>query len=211
MFLPETIRRVVRNLSNLPGIGKRSAMRIAFYLLQLPESEVSELAESLIALHEKLHPCSVCGFVTDKDPCGICGDESRDKGLLCVVEDSQDVISIENAGVYEGLYHVLGGALSPYSGVGPERLRIKELLDRVKSGNFREIIIATNPKIEGDMTFYYLVDVLKPLGIKVTRLAYGLPVGGDIEYADGMTLRRAIENRFTVIGEGVKDDRKQKE
>ena len=135
MFLPETIGRVVRNLSNLPGIGKRSAMRIAFYLLQLPESEVSELVESLIALHEKLHPCSVCGFVTDDDPCGICKDEGRDKGLLCVVEDSQDVISIENAGVYKGLYHVLGGALSPYSGVGPERLRIKELLDRVKSGN----------------------------------------------------------------------------
>jgi len=211
VLLPETIEKAVRNLSNLPGIGRRSAVRIVFYLMQLPPSEVTEIADSLSALHEKLHPCSVCGFITDEDPCSICRDYTRDRELLCVVEDSQDVIVIEKAGVYKGLYHVLGGVLSPYSGIGPEKLRIKELLNRIKGGSFREIIIATNPKVEGDMTFYYLVDLLRPLGVKVTRLAYGLPVGGDIEYADGMTLRKAIENRFTVIGEGVEDDRKQQE
>ncbi|RMF61005.1 MAG: recombination protein RecR [Calditrichaeota bacterium] len=198
MQYPSTsMERVIAELSKLPGIGRKSAQRLAFFLLKTPRSEVQQLADSLLAIKDKVKLCSTCYNITEDDPCFICRNERRDRSLLCVVEEANDVLALERTGEYRGLYHVLGGALSPLEGIGPEDLRIKELMVRL-NGTTREVIIATNPNTEGEATALYLEKIIKPVVAKVTRIARGLPVGGDLEYADETTLTRALEGRVVL-------------
>ena len=187
--------RLIHELSKLPGVGPKTAQRLAFYILTLSEDEVGKIAEALVTAKHKIGFCEVCGHLTETSPCAICENQNRDRSLLCVVEEPKDVIAMERTRVYKGLYHVLGGALSPLEGVGPEELRIKELLQRMSGGRFQEVIIATDPNVEGEATALYLSKLLRPMGYKVTRLARGLPVGGDLEYADEITLGKAFEGR----------------
>jgi len=195
MLYPQPMSRLIHELSKLPGIGPKTAQRLAFHILNQPEEEVSKLSESLLEVKLKIVFCSVCGHLTETSPCGICIERNRDQSLLCVVEESKDVIAMERTKIYKGLYHVLGGAVSPLEGIGPEDLRIKELLERISTKIFKEIIIATDPNIEGEATALYLNKILRPLGLKITRLARGLPVGGDLEYADEVTLGKSFEGR----------------
>lgn len=195
MLYPQPMSRLIHELSKLPGIGPKTAQRLAFYILAQPEEDVSKLSESLLEAKQKIVFCSVCGHLTETSPCGICIEQSRDQSLLCVVEESKDVIAMEKTRIYKGLYHVLGGAVSPLEGIGPEDIRIKELLERISTKIFKEIIIATDPNIEGEATALYLSKLLRPLELKITRLARGLPVGGDLEYADEVTLGKAFEGR----------------
>jgi len=188
------MQRAVEELSKLPGIGKKSAQRLVFYLLKLPRDDVVSLAKSLVDVKDKATYCSICFNITETDPCSICRDTQRDRSVICVVEEANDVMAFEKTREFNGLYHVLGGALSPLDGVGPEDLRIKELLSRLKQG-VREVILANNPNVEGEATALYLSRLIKPLGIKITRIARGIPVGTDIEYADEITLTRALEGR----------------
>ena len=198
MHYPSVSReRAIGEFSKLPGIGRKSAQRLVFFLLKNSKYEVQQLAEALIALKEKVKFCTICFNITEVDPCHICLDERRDRTLLCVVEEANDVLALEKTGEYKGLYHVLGGALSPLEGVGPDDLHIKEMLTRFHSG-FVEVIIATNPNTEGEATALYLEKLIKPLIAKVTRIARGIPVGGDIEYADEITLTRALEGRMVL-------------
>lgn len=189
------IQTLVDELRRLPGIGERSAQRLAFHLLRQPEADALRLAEALRAARSGVRECSRCSDLTDVDPCRTCADPARDQGLLCVVEQPQDVRSVERTGEFRGLYHVLHGALSPLKGVGPEALRLQPLLDRVRSGSFREVIAATNPNVEGEATALYLAKLLNPLGLKVTRIAQGLPVGTSLEHVDEVTMSRAMEGR----------------
>ncbi|MGB9561355.1 MAG: recombination mediator RecR [bacterium] len=193
--IPEELSELIKELAKLPGIGLKSATRIAFFLLRRPKEETVELANLLEKTVSNLKICSVCFNISDTDPCSICRDETRDRSVICVVEEPNDMFAIESAGVYNGLYHILGGAISPLDGINPENLRIRELIDRLGSGEFREIIIATNPDAEGDATALYLAKLLKPVGLKITRIARGLPTGGDIEFVDPTTLGKAIEGR----------------
>lgn len=179
----------------MPGIGAKSATRLAYYILTLDPAQAQSLAQAIIDAKEKIRYCSVCFGLTDCDPCSICQAENRDRSTVCVVEEPQDVAAMERTREFRGLYHVLHGALSPLDGVGPEQLRVKELLLRLQSGQIREVIMATNPDVEGEATAMYLAKLLKPLGVKVTRIGHGLPVGGDLEYADEVTLSKAMENR----------------
>ena len=180
-------------LAQLPGIGRKTAQRLTFYLLKQPAETAARLAEAIQRVRERVTSCSVCGTLTDVDPCAICTDPRRDATLLCVVEEASDVVAIERAGRFRGRYHVLGGRLSPLEGVGPEALRVDHLLARVANGaGVREVIIATNPSMEGEVTATYLQQTLKPTGVRVTRIARGLPVGGDLEYADGVTIAQAL-------------------
>jgi len=195
-FVPP-IARLIEELNRLPGIGPKTAQRLAFYLLRRPREEVYQLADALREARDRVVLCSVCCNLTDVDPCPICSAPDRDRGLICVVEDPRDVAALERTRQYRGLYHVLQGAISPLDGVGPEDLHIAELLKRL-DGSVREVILATNPDVEGEATALYLVRLLKPLGIKVSRLAHGLPVGTDLEYADELTLARALEGRREV-------------
>jgi recombination protein RecR len=195
---PRSLNRLINELGKLPGIGGKTAQRLAFHVLSLTDREAETLADAIVEAKRSLHYCSVCGNLTDKDVCGICSDASRDKTVICVVETPQDVMAMERIRDYRGLYHVLGGALSPMNGVTPDKLHIKELLERLASPTVREIIIATNPTVEGETTATYLARLLEPFGVKVTRLAYGIPVGGDLEYADEVTLFRALEGRRDV-------------
>lgn len=190
------MQRAVEELSRLPGIGKKSAQRLVFYLLKLPREEIVTLAQALVDVKDKASYCSRCFNITEKNPCAICTDERRDQSIICVVEEANDVIAFEKTGEYKGLYHVLGGALSPLDGIGPEDLKIKELLSRIK-GDVKEIIFANNPNVEGEATALYLSKLIAPLGVKLTRIARGIPVGTDIEYADEITLTRALEGRIT--------------
>ena len=192
-----SLERAIGEFSKLPGIGRKSAQRLVFFLLKNSKYEVQQLAEALIALKEKVKFCSTCFNITEADPCHICLDERRDRALLCVVEEANDVLALEKTGEYKGLYHVLGGALSPLEGVGPDDLHIKEMLTRFHAG-IGEVIIATNPNTEGEATALYLEKLIKPLIVKVTRIARGIPVGGDIEYADEITLTRALEGRMAL-------------
>ncbi len=187
--------RLISNLARLPGLGQKSASRIAYYLLKADQGFVRFLATEILELKEKIKTCPICGNYTEEVPCSICTDDKRDKSILCVVEEPKDVLSIESTREYHGLYHVLMGAISPIDDIGPNDLRIKKLFERVKEKRFREVIIATNPTVEGDTTALYLVDQLKEEQVKVTRLALGLPVGGDLEYADRLTLARALLGR----------------
>jgi len=193
-YLSNSMQRAVEELSKLPGIGKKSAQRLVFFLLKLPRDEVISLAKSIVDVKDKASYCSVCFNITESNPCSICSNERRDQSVICVVEEANDVMALEKTGEYKGLYHVLGGALSPLDGIGPDDLRIKELLSRL-NGQVKEVILANNPNVEGEATALYLSKLIKPLGIKMTRIARGIPVGTDIEYADEITLTRALEGR----------------
>lgn len=177
----------------MPGIGPKSAQRLAYYLLRAPKEEAQALAEAILAVKEKVILCSLCQNITDKDPCSLCSGEGRERNKICVVEEPLDILALERSGAYKGLYHVLHGVISPMDGIGPEDLKIKELLARL--GGVEEVILATNPDLEGEATAMYLHRLISPLGVKVTRLARGLPYGGDLEYADEATLIRALEGR----------------
>jgi recombination protein RecR len=189
------VQDLIDELGRLPGVGPKSAQRIAFHLLQADPTDVRRLAAVLIEVTEKVKFCSVCGNVSADEQCKICRDTRRDPAVLCVVEEPKDVVAIEKTREFRGRYHVLGGAISPIEGVGPDDLRVKELVTRLASGEVTEIILATDPNLEGEATATYLARLLKPMGLKVTRLASGLPVGGDLEYADELTLGRAFEGR----------------
>jgi len=182
-------------LAKLPGIGRKTALRLTYHLLKQNPDQSRRLAAALEALVARVRRCSVCNNLTEQDPCALCADPRRDAGLLCVVEDASDIGAIERAGEFRGLYHVLGGRLSPLDGVGPEDLAVQSLVDRVSSGQVREVIVATNPSMEGEATALYVQRQLAPLGVSVTRIARGLPVGGDLEYADGVTIAQALSAR----------------
>ncbi len=192
------IAKLIEEFAKLPGIGKRSAERLAFYILKQPEDKVKEFAESLLFAKEKIRFCPVCQCLTDTIPCAICSSPKRDKGVICVVENPKDVIAMEKTKEFSGVYHVLHGAISPMDGIGPNDIKIKELLIRTEKDDVREIIMATNPTIEGEATAVYISKLFKPLGIKVTRIAHGLPVGGELEYADEITITRALEGRHEI-------------
>lgn len=185
---------LVDKLEALPGIGHKTAQRLAYHILNMTESDAQSFASAIVEAHKKIHYCSVCCNLTDCELCPVCRSESRDPGLICVVEEPKDVFALERAGDFSGRYHVLHGTISPLAGIGPDQLKIKELLARI-GPDVREIIMATNPTVEGDATALYIARLLKPLGVRVTRLAYGIPVGGDLEYADNVTLQRALEGR----------------
>jgi recombination protein RecR len=190
----ESVERLINNLARLPGIGRKSAARLAFHLLKVPKEEALELAEAIQDLKEKVGFCSICNNISENDPCYICTDPQRKHDIICVVEEAVDLAALDKAEGFNGLYHVLGGRISPLDGIGPDDLKIKELLNRIGEET-REIIIATNPNVEGEATAIYLSKLIKPLGVKITRIARGLPVGSDLEYADGATLSRALEGR----------------
>ena len=191
------LENLIRQLSRLPGVGAKSATRMAYHLLKCDESYNEKLSDAIGTIKEKIHKCSVCGSYTETDPCELCSDPKRDHTLLCIVEQPQDVMTIQNSGIYNGMYHVLGGAIDPLNGVGPEDLYFRELRERIKNGSFSEVIIATNPTEEGDTTALYIRHVLQDTGITVSRLAAGLPIGGDLEYADRLTLARSIKGRVS--------------
>ena len=182
-------------LRRLPGVGSKTAMRLAYHIIDMPEREVQQLAEALSSAKKSIHYCSQCYNLTDGEKCSICGDPSRDHFTICVVEQPQDIAAMERSHGYNGLYHVLHGVLSPLDGVGPDKLRIRELFQRLQQESISEIIIATNSDVEGEATATYLAQLLKPIGITVSRIAHGLPMGGDLEYADEVTLSKALENR----------------
>jgi recombination protein RecR len=192
------IDHLIEALTKLPGIGRKTASRLAFHILRRSQSEAQELARAILDVKEKIRLCSICFNLTDEDPCWICQDGRRTKEILCVVEGPNDLIAIENTGVFNGRYHVLHGTISPLEGVGPEDIRMKELMERLHRERVVEVILATNPTVEGGATALYLTDLIKPLGIKVSRIAYGIPMGGEIEYSDGMTLSKALEGRREI-------------
>lgn len=194
----ETLARLIAELQKLPGIGPKSAQRLAFYFLGASKKDVDELLFSIKQAKEQLRYCSICFNVTDIDPCKICSDPSRDNRILCVVAEPKDLVAIERSGVYNGKYHVLGGVISPLDGIEPDSLRIKELLVRLSKNSIREVVLAISPTTEGESTSIYLTGLIKPLGIKLTRIAYGLPVGADMDYADPATLSKALEGRKEV-------------
>jgi len=189
------LARLIEELSKLPTVGPRTAQRLAFHLLSMSAQDAEALATAILEAKSRIRNCSVCGNLTEADPCGICANAQRDQSVICVVEDPRDIAAMERTREFTGLYHVLQGAISPLDGVGPDDLRIAELLQRVAAGDVREVIVATNPRVEGEATALYLSKVLKPLSVRVTRIAHGLPVGGDLEYADEVTLARALEGR----------------
>jgi recombination protein RecR len=191
----DIIERLINELMRLPGIGRKTAQRLAFFIMGMPEDDALSIGKAIIELKEKAKFCNICFNITDRETCSICNDPSRDHSKICVVEEPSNLIVIEKTKIYKGLYHVLLGALSPIDGITPEKLKVKELLNRVRKGGITEIIIATNPNTKGETTAKYLSQLLKPLGIKTTRIAYGLPIGGDIEFADEVTLSKAIEGR----------------
>ena len=191
----DTVTNLIKELNKLPGIGPKSAQRLAYYLLRTSDEQAKLLAESILYVKQYTKLCSICLNVTDSDPCPICSDEQRDKTKICIVEQPQDILALEHIRVYRGVYHVLHGAISPTEGIGTEDVRIKELVDRITGGTVAEIILATNPTLEGEQTAMYLSKIISPMGTKITRLARGLPFGTELEYADDVTLTRAIEGR----------------
>ncbi len=193
--LPSAVERLIAELAKLPGVGRKTAQRLAFHLLKAPASDVEGLAEALRELRQKVRLCRTCFNLADAEQCPICADPRRDRGLLCVVEEASNVGALDRTGTYRGLYHVLGGALSPLRDIGPEDLHARELIERVKAGSFREVVLATNPNVEGEATAVYLARLLKPLGVHATRLATGLPAGADLEFTDELTLKHAFDGR----------------
>lgn len=189
------VARLIDELHKLPGIGPKSAQRLAYYLIRMPTSEAQSLAEAVLDIKERLTLCSECCDITERSPCAVCEDTTRDRTRICVVEEALDVRALERTHAYHGLYHVLHGVISPMNGVGPDDLKIKLLLERIKTDQVKEIFLATNPNVEGEATAMYLHQLLEPFNVKITRPARGLPVGGDLEYADDLTLSRAIEGR----------------
>lgn len=194
-YYSPTIERLIENFEKLPSIGHKTATRLAFYMLNLNEEGINEFINSITEAKKKLKYCSKCFNITDTDPCPICSNPNRDQSIICVVEDVKDVVAMERTHEFKGVYHVLHGSISPMNGVGPEDIKIKELLERLKDTDVKEIIIATNPRVEGEATAIYLSKLIKPIGIKVTRIAHGIPVGGDLEYTDEVTLSKALEGR----------------
>lgn len=192
------LQRLIEQFARLPGIGKKTAMRLAFHVLSLSDKEAEEFANAIVDAKNSVHYCSVCQNITDKTVCDICSDIRRDKSIICVVESERDIPSFERTGEYHGLYHVLHGALSPLDGINPEDLKIKELLSRLSDGTVKEVIMATNPTVEGEATASYISRFIKPMGIKITRLAYGIAVGSDLEYADEISLSHALEGRKEI-------------
>jgi len=192
------LSRLIEQFERLPGIGRKSAQRLAFHVLSLPKGEAEAIAKAIVDAREQIHFCRICQNLTDAELCQICSNPSRDRTVVCVVEDAQDILAFERTREYDGLYHVLHGAISPLDGVGPEQLHIKELLARLGDGEIKEVIMATNPTVEGEATAMYISRIVRPLGLKVTRLAYGVPVGGSLEYADEVTLLRALEGRSEI-------------
>jgi recombination protein RecR len=197
MSLPDPLLRLVEELQRLPGIGPKGAQRLAFHILKTPREQADRLVDAVREVKEKVTYCSICANITEADPCEFCRDERRDRQLICVVEEPQNVAAIEKTREFKGVYHVLMGALSPLQGIGPDDLKIKGLLERVSAG-VREVILATNPNVEGEATAIYLARLLKPLGVKVTRIAMGVPVGSDLDYADEVTMHKSLEGRREV-------------
>jgi len=191
----EAINKLIQEFNRLPGIGPKSAQRLAYYLLRAPDEQTKLLAEAILSLKQKVVLCSTCFNVTESDPCPTCRSDERDRSKICIVEQPQDILALEHTGIYKGLYHVLHGAISPTEGIGADDIRIKELLSRLPDGSVSEVILATNPNLEGEQTAMYLQRLISPLGIRVTRLARGLPFGTELEYADDVTLTRALEGR----------------
>lgn len=198
MAHPEPLQRLIEQFQKLPSIGAKSAQRLAFHILRNPREDADRLCEAIRDVKERVTYCSVCNNITDIDPCLFCTDDTRDRKVICVVEEPQNVAAVEKTRGFRGVYHVLMGALSPLQGVGPDELRIKGLLSRVANGGVEEVVLATNPNVEGEATALYLARLLKPLGVRVTRIATGIPVGSDIEYADEITMSKAMEGRREV-------------
>ena len=196
--IAEPVARLIEEFARLPGIGPKTAQRLTFHLLRGAREDAQSLAEAILQMKEKVGFCTTCFNISENPICAVCSDESRDRSIICVVEEPLDVLALERTREYRGGYHVLHGAISPIDGIGPEKLRISELLERVRSGSVSEVIVATNPNTEGDVTAAYLARILAPAGVKITRLARGLPAGGDLEYADELTLARALEGRRPV-------------
>ncbi|MEG2893273.1 MAG: recombination mediator RecR [Clostridium sp.] len=194
MIYPQSILKLIEEFSKLPGVGSKTAQRLAFHVLTMDKSGVQRLSEAIIEAKENTRYCTICGNLTDKDPCMICSNKARSGETICVVEDARDVIAMERTREFSGLYHVLQGAISPLQGIGPDDINIKELVSRM-TPEVKEVILATNPNVEGEATAMYISRLLKPLGIKVTRIAHGIPVGGDLEYTDEVTITRALEGR----------------
>lgn len=192
------LERLIEQFRRLPGIGQKTAVRLAFSLLDYTNDEAKAFADAIIGAKEQIHSCRVCHNISDGELCQICADERRDRSVICVVEDARAVMSLEKVREFNGVYHVLGGVISPMSGIGPDKLNIDSLIARLNEGNVREVIVATNPTVEGEATAMYLTKKIKPLGIGVSRLAYGIPVGGELEYADEVTLLRALEGRRSM-------------
>jgi recombination protein RecR len=193
----EALEQLIAEFAKLPGIGRKTAQRLALYVMKRPREEVVSMAKALVSVKDRIRTCSVCCNITEQDPCSICSSTRRDRSIICVVEEPNDVLALEKTNDFRGLYHVLGGSLSPLDGIGPEELKIRELLTRITT-EVSEVILAMNPNVEGEATTLYLGKLIKPLGIRVTRIARGLPVGGDLEFADEATLSRALEGRITV-------------
>ena len=194
-YYSPSIEKLIESFEKLPSIGHKTAQRLAFYMLDLSEEEVKEFTNSIINAKKNLHFCSKCFNISDTDPCNICSNPKRDSSIICVVEDVRDVIAMERTHEFNGVYHVLHGSISPMNGVGPDDIKIRELLSRLMGGEIKEIILATNPRVEGEATSMYISKLIKPMGIKVTRIARGIPVGGDLEYTDEITLTKALEGR----------------
>ncbi len=195
---PDSLSRLIEELQRLPGIGPKGAQRLAFHLLKTPREQAEKLAAAIVELKARVTYCSICSNITDADPCSYCRNEDRDRHVICVVEEPPNVAAIERTREFKGLYHVLMGAISPLQGIGPDELKVKELLKRLADGSVSEVILATNPNVEGEATALYLARLLKPLGVKVTRIAMGVPVGSDLEYADEVTMHKALEGRREV-------------
>ncbi|MBQ3762627.1 MAG: recombination protein RecR [Clostridia bacterium] len=191
----EAIDKLTHQLSRLPGIGRKTAQRLAFHIVAQPEEDVRELAVTIFNAKKQVHVCPVCGNLTDREICSVCADPSRSRDTVCVVKDARDVNALERIRDYNGLYHVLGGVISPMDGVGPDDIRIRELMSRLAEGEIKEVVLATNPDVEGEATAAYISRLIKPMGIKVTRIAHGVPVGGELEYTDEITLMRAFQGR----------------
>jgi recombination protein RecR len=193
--LAPPLERVIQELCKLPSIGRKTAQRLAFHLLKASAEESSALAQALLDLHGQIRFCKDCFNFSDQELCPICSDPRRDRTQLCIVEEATNLVALERSSAFKGLYHVIGGAISPLKNIGPDQLHLRELMERMQRGDFKEVILATNPNVEGEATAVYLTRLLKPLGLRVTRLAQGLPAGGDLEYTDGLTLQRALEGR----------------
>lgn len=196
-YYPHSVLRLIEEFSRLPGIGNKTAQRLAFFVLNMSLEDASKLADAIVEAKKNVRYCSICGNLTDSNLCSICSNASRDKDIICVVQDPRDIIAMEKTREFKGLYHVLHGAISPLNGIGPDDIKLKELLTRINSDT-KEIIVATNPNVEGEATAMYIARLLKPLGVKVTRIAHGIPVGGDLEYADEVTLGKALEGRREI-------------
>lgn len=195
MYYPEPISKLIDSFTKLPGIGPKTAVRLAFYVLEMNDDDVVDFATALVSAKRELSQCTICGHITDRPHCSVCEDTSRDESVLCVVEDARDVIAMEKMREFNGRYHVLHGAISPMDGIGPEDINVPSLIQRLKESDIKEIILATNPNIEGEATAMYISRLVKPSGIRTTRIAHGLPVGGDLEYADEVTLAKSLEGR----------------